>query len=100
MTVVEADAVHPLDEGQPLPLYVALGTARLWCIQKTLQKKGAKKCMKNIIRTVDCCIVLHNFLVLGGDDEVPLGYPGKLSQEFSIVVVVVVVVPVVVVVVF
>ena len=40
--------------------------------------------MKNIIRTVDCCIVLHNFLVLGGDDEVPLGWADETDAQSDI----------------
>ena len=40
--------------------------------------------MKNIIRTVDCCIVLHNFLVLGGDDEVPLGWADETDAQSNI----------------
>jgi hypothetical protein len=42
-------------------------------ILKSLPMKitNEKKSVKRILRIIDCCIILHNFLVDSGDDTVP-----------------------------
>jgi DDE superfamily endonuclease len=46
----------------------------LRCIQRVLKRKSPRQCMKTILRIIDCCFILHNFFVLGGEDDVPLGW--------------------------
>jgi hypothetical protein len=30
--------------------------------------------MRQILRVIDCCVIIHNFLLTIGDDEVPEGW--------------------------